>query len=62
MVHPCFDVSETVGERGKNGWSEGFGGDVELSIVSIAVEMKSMAADDVTKWKHVDNEKDGAKD
>ena len=33
-----------------------------MSIVSIAVEMKSMAADGVTKWKHVDNEKNGAKD
>ena len=46
---------------GENSWSDGFGGDVELSVVSIAVKVKSMAADDVTKWEHVEDEEDGAK-
>lgn len=32
MTDPGFDVSDAVGEGGKDGWSDGFGGDVELSV------------------------------
>ena len=39
MVHPGFYVGEAVGEGGENSWSDGFGGDVELSVVSIAVKV-----------------------
>ena len=61
MVHPGFYVGEAVGEGGENSWSDGFGGDVELSVVGIAVKVKSMAADDVAKWEHIEDEEDGAK-
>lgn len=61
MVHPSFDVGEAVSEGGENGRSDGFGGNVQLGVVSIAVEVKTMAADDVTKWEHVKNEKNGTK-
>lgn len=61
VVHPGFYVGEAVGEGGENSCGDGFGGDVDLSVVSIAVKVKSMAADDVTKWKHVEDEEDGTK-
>ena len=61
MVHPGFYVGEAVSEGGESSWGDGSGGDVELSVVSIAVNMKSMAADDVTKWEHVEDEEDGTK-
>lgn len=32
---------------------DGFGGDVELDIVSIAMEVKTMAVDDGTEGEHV---------
>ena len=35
---------------------DGFGGDVELDIVSIAVELETMAADDVTEGEYVEDE------
>jgi len=35
---------------------DGFGGDVELDIVSIAAEVETMAADDVTEGEHVEDE------
>ena len=35
---------------------EGFGGDVKLDVVSVAVEMEVMTADDVTKGEHVEDE------
>ena len=61
VVQPGFYVGEAVGEGGENSWSDGFGGDVELSVVRIAVKVKSMAADDVAKWEHIEDEEDGAK-
>lgn len=36
---------------------EGFGGDVQLDVVSVAVEMEMMTADDVTKGEHVEDKK-----
>ena len=59
MIHPGFYVGEAVGEGGENGWVYGFGGDVQLSIVSVAVKVKTMAADDVTGWEHVEDEEYG---
>lgn len=45
------------GQDGLSCSHNGFGGDVELDIVSIAVEVKTVAADDGTDWEHVQNEK-----
>ena len=47
MVHPGFDVSETVGESGGDGRSNGCGGDVQLGIVGVTVKL-TISADDVT--------------
>ena len=38
------------------------GTEIELSVVSVAVEMKSMMANDLTKGEHVDGEEDGPED
>ena len=40
----------------------GFGGDVDLSVVSVAVEVQVGAADDVTKGEEVTDKKKGAED
>ena len=53
MIHPVFDVGEAAGKAGEDGRGDGFGGDVKLGVVGIAVELESMAADDVSKWEHV---------
>lgn len=37
--------------------SYGFGGDVQLDVISIGVKLNTMAADDVTEGEHVEDEK-----
>ncbi len=39
VVHPGFDVRETIGEGGEDGWSDGFGGNIELGVVGVTVEI-----------------------
>lgn len=54
LKNPGFDVSEAVGESGwVSGRGDGFGGDLELDIVSITVEVEIMVGNDVAKGKHV---------
>lgn len=53
VAHPGFNICQAVGEGGKDSWSDGFSGDVELDVIGVAVELKSMAAYNVTEWKHV---------
>ena len=43
------------------GWSDGFGGEVQLCIVSVGMEMKSVVAEDLTKWEDVYDEEEGTK-
>ena len=38
------------------GWGDGFGGEVQLSVVGVAVETEAMAAEDVTKGEDVQDE------
>ena len=52
-VHPGFNVSKAVGESGVDGGVDGFGGDVEVDIIGIAVKVKTMVANDVAKGKQV---------
>ena len=40
----------------------GFGGDVDLGVVSVAVEVQVDVADDVTEGEEVADEKKGAED
>ena len=55
-MHPDFDFSEAVGECGVSGSSDGFGGDVDLDVVSIAVKAETMVAYDTAKAQHVQDE------
>ena len=43
------------------GSSDGLGGEVELSIVGITVKLEAMAAEDLSKWEHVEDEEKGTK-
>ena len=43
------------------GSSDGFGGEVELSIIGITVKLEAMAAEDLSKWEHVEDEEKGTK-
>lgn len=61
VVHPGFNISEAVCDGGDNDWGDGFGRDVDLCVVGIAVKAESMVAKDVTEGKHVDDEEEGAK-
>ena len=61
VAHPGFYVCDAVGEGRKDFRSDRFGVYVKLGIVGIAVEVESMAADDVSKWKYIEDEKYGAK-
>ena len=45
-MHPDFDVGEAVGECGVSGSGDGFGGDVDLDVVSVAVKAETMAFTD----------------
>ena len=59
-MHPGFDIGETGGEGGVGGWSDGFGGKVELSVVGKAMKTEAMAAEDLAEGEHVQDEKEGA--
>ncbi len=40
---------------------DGIGGDVELDVIGITVETKTMVMNDIAKWKQVYDEQDGTK-
>ena len=40
-------------------WSDGFGGEVQLGVVGVGVELKSVVAEDLTKWEDVYDEEEG---
>ena len=39
MVHPVFDVGEAAGKGGVDSGGNGFGGDVELGVIGMTVEV-----------------------
>ncbi|XP_033977990.1 agmatinase, mitochondrial-like [Trematomus bernacchii] len=54
--HPGFDVVQAVDERLRGelgGWSSA---EIDLGIISVAVEVESMMADDLTEGEHVNGE------
>ena len=60
-MHSGFDFREAVGECGESGSGDGFGGDVDLDINSVAVEAETMMAYDVAILKHVQDEEEWTK-
>lgn len=43
------------------GVGDGFGGDVQLAVVGVAVELEDMTMDDLAKGEHVEDEEEGTK-
>ena len=62
MGQPCFYCRDAGFELGKGRILGGFGGDVDLGVISVAVEFQVEFADDVTKGEEVADEKKGAED
>ena len=58
-IHPNVHWASVEGRVG--GSSDGLGGEVELSIVGITVNLEAMAAEDLSKWEHVQDEGKGTK-
>lgn len=55
-MHPGFNVSQAGGEGGVGGSSDGFGGKVQLGVVSVTVKMEAMAAKDLSKGENIYDE------
>lgn len=60
LLHPRFQVAKAGCEGGVDGRGDGFGGEVELGIISITVEAEAMAPEDFTKGKDVEDEEERA--
>ena len=61
MFASRFDFSEAVGECGVSGSGNGFGGDVDLDVVNIAVKVETMVVYDGAKRQHVQDEEEWTK-
>ena len=59
-LHPSFKVAKGGSEGGVDGRGDGFGGEVELGVVSIAKEAEAAALKDFTKGKNVQDEEERA--
>ena len=49
-MHPCFNVCEAGGEGGVSGSGDSLGGEVELGIICIAMELEVVVTKDLSKW------------
>ena len=56
---PCFYCRDAGFEMGEGRILSGFGGDVDLGVVSVAVEVQVDVADDVTEGEEVADERRG---
>ena len=56
-----FYFCETVAECGEGSVGDGFGGDVKLDVVGVAVKLESIMMDDFAKGEHVEDEEEGTK-
>ena len=57
-AHPAPYVLEAGGEGGGRKGSGGFGVDIDLCIISIAMKMDTMVMEDCAQGKKVDNEEE----
>ena len=60
-MHLDFDFNEAVGECGVRSSSDGFGGDIDLDVVNVAVKVETLAAYDAAKGQHVQAEEEWIK-
>lgn len=55
LLHPRFNCRGRI-QCGSEVVEEGFGAEVDLGVIGIAVEVKVKVTEDATKWKDVDDE------
>ncbi len=61
-AHPAPDVSQAGGEGGRRDGSGGFGGNVDLCVISVAVKMDPMMTEDCAQGEEVDDEEEWTQD
>ena len=49
-MHPEFNFSQAVGQGEEGGGSDGVCGDVELDVISVAVEAETVMTNDFSYW------------
>ena len=55
MLQSRFNIGEAGGGDAMGCCRDGLGGEVDLSVIGVAVKTEAMLADDSTKWENVDN-------
>ena len=60
-MQPNFQISDTRTES-LGGGREGSSADINLNVISIAVKVKTMVADDLTEWGDVHDKEERPKD
>ena len=60
-LHPGLNIGETVGQGGGYSCGDGFGRDVDLDIIGVAVEVKTIFTYDISEWQDVKDEKERTK-
>lgn len=61
VLHPGFNVCQTLSEGGVDTGVYGCGGDVKLNVVSITMKTETMMTDDITKGKNVEDKEERTK-
>ncbi len=61
-AHPALDVFQAGGEGGGRDGSSGFGGDVDLCVIGVAVKMDPMMTEDCAQGEEVDDEEEWTQD
>ena len=62
MSQPCFYCGDAGFDVGEGRVLGGFGADIDLGVVGVAVIVQVEVADDVTKGEEVADEEEGAED
>lgn len=55
-MHPGLYVGEAVGPSCRGNCGDGFGGDVDLDVISVEVE--TISTYDITEWQDVNDEEE----
>ena len=56
-LHPGLNISVAIGQGGGYSCGDGFGRDVDLDIIGVAVEVKTMFVYDISEWQDAKEEK-----
>ena len=55
-IQVLMSVRQAVSVESLGDGSDGFGGEIELCVIGIAMKVEAVAAEYVTKGEHVENE------